>query len=381
VERVDVLVVGGGPAGSSCARALREAGLDVAVLDRRDFPRDKTCAGWVTPQVAESLDLDLDDYAKSFVLQPIRGFRTRVIGGREARAVRREVVSYGIRRFEFDHYLLARCGARLRLGEPIEALERAGGRWIANGRLEARVLVGAGGHFCPVARRFAGPARAAEPIVAAQEIEFELADAESARCPVDPEVPELFFTEDLRGYGWLFRKGRWLNVGLGRRDRHRLAEHVAAFLAFLRAEGRLPFDPPRGMNGHAYLLHGEAPRRLAPAPGVLLIGDAAGLAYPRSGEGIRPAVESGLLAARWIRADGARGGDALARAYQRAVEARLGPRRPALRVGVTDLLPAGLARALAARLFAAPWFASRVVVDRWFVHRAQPALRLESRAP
>ena len=75
MERCDVLIVGGGPAGSSAAWALRDAGLDVVVLDRREFPRDKTCAGWVTPQVVESLELDLADYARGGrTLQPLHGF-------------------------------------------------------------------------------------------------------------------------------------------------------------------------------------------------------------------------------------------------------------------------------------------------------------------
>jgi flavin-dependent dehydrogenase len=374
VERCDVLVAGGGPAGSSCARALRGAGLDVLLLDRRVFPRDKTCAGWVTPQVAESLELDLGDYGAGRTLQAIRGFAVRRIGDREARTRGDAVVSYGIRRFEFDHYLLGRCGARLRLGEAVDKLERRGERWLVNGEIEAGVVVGAGGHFCPVARQLGEPGGAPEPIVAAQEVEFELTDAQAAACPVDPAVPELFFTPDLRGYGWLFRKGRFLNVGLGRQDRHRLSERVAEFLAFLRREARLPFDPPPGLHGHAYLLHGEAPRALAPAPGVLLVGDAAGLAYARSGEGIRPAVESGLLAARCIRAAGARPGEGLGRAYERALEARLGPRRPRRRLGLTDVLPEPWARALAGRLLASPWFARRVVVDRWFTHRAEAAL-------
>jgi flavin-dependent dehydrogenase len=369
-----VLVVGGGPAGSACAFGLQGSGLDVVVADRREFPRDKICAGWVTPQVAESLALDWDDYAKARVLQPIHGFRVRRIGDREACARGHEVVSWGIRRFEFDHYLLARSGARLRLGEPLAALERRGGRWLLNGELEARVLVGAGGHFCPVARRLAGPG-AGEPIVAAQELEFELSDRDAARCPVAPEVPELYFTADLKGYGWLFRKGRWLNVGLGRQDRNRLADHVAEFLRFLRDAGRLPFELPAGLHGHAYLLHGQAQRPLAPAPAALLAGDAAGLAYPRSGEGIRPAVESGLLAARCIRTGGGLASEELGRAYARALEARLGPRRPPRRPGLGDLLPPAFARAAAGRLLASPWFVRRVVVDRWFTHRAQPALR------
>ena len=233
-----------------------------------------------------------------------------------------------------------------------------------NGALEARALVGAGGHFCPVARRLASPAAAPEPIVAAQELEFELTDAQAARCPVDPELAELFFTDDLRGYGWVFRKGRWLNVGLGRQDRHRLGEHVAAFLRFLRDEGRLPFELPEGLHGHAYLLHGQAPRPLAPAPGALLLGDAAGLAYPRSGEGIRPAVESGQVAAD-VLIEALRGSGA------RALESY--PERLARAVGPWSTVAPrpGPLRALAGRaVLGSPWLARHVVLDRLFLHRS-----------
>ena len=70
-DSCDVLIVGGGPAGSTCARALKNAGLDVLILDKSVFPRDKVCAGWITPQVVEELDLDVDDYRRGRVLQPI----------------------------------------------------------------------------------------------------------------------------------------------------------------------------------------------------------------------------------------------------------------------------------------------------------------------
>ena len=51
MDRCDVLIVGGGPAGSSCAWRLVTAGLDVVVVDKANFPRDKVCAGWITPAV------------------------------------------------------------------------------------------------------------------------------------------------------------------------------------------------------------------------------------------------------------------------------------------------------------------------------------------
>jgi flavin-dependent dehydrogenase len=61
METCDVIIVGGGPAGSSCAWKLRAAGWDVVVVDRANFPRDKVCAGWITPAVIEELQLDLED--------------------------------------------------------------------------------------------------------------------------------------------------------------------------------------------------------------------------------------------------------------------------------------------------------------------------------
>ena len=76
----DVLIVGGGPAGSTCAWRLRQAGLDVMVVDLATFPRDKVCAGWITPQVVTELCLDTQAYARRRTFQPIIGFRVGLIG-------------------------------------------------------------------------------------------------------------------------------------------------------------------------------------------------------------------------------------------------------------------------------------------------------------
>ena len=213
-----------------------------------------------------------------------------------------------------------------------------------NGRLRARWLVGAGGHFCPVARACGARPGADEPsTIVAREIELELTPAQQAQCAVAPDLPALFFEPDLRGYGWVVRKGDWLNVGLGRQDAEAFPRRVEAFAEWLVAEGIVPADLPRRWRGHAYLLHHEAPRPLS-APGALLVGDAAGLAYARSGEGIRPAVESGLLAARAI-AD-ARG--CVEARYERLLIERFGPRAGRARPGLSGWLPAP-ARSWAAR--------------------------------
>ena len=132
----------------------------------------------------------------------------------------------------------------------------------------------------------------------AQEIEFEMDASQAARSKVEGEIPELFFCRDMLGYGWVFRKDNYLNVGLGRTDSHEISRHVKNFVGYL-ARARAVETPDTGIAGHAYGLFGRSQRKILD-DGVLLIGDAAGLAYPESGEGIRPAIESGLIAAHAI---------------------------------------------------------------------------------
>ena len=368
MERVDVLVVGGGPAGSSLAWGLRSSGMRVRVLDRCDFPRDKTCAGWVTPEVWTALSLEPSKYgAEGRTLQPIRGFQVGRLGNAATRVCGPEVVSHGILRCEFDAFLLRRSRAELRLAEPVRSLERRPDGWLVNGSTHARLLVGAGGHFCPVARLLQAGAAKEVPI-AAQEIELELGEREPC---IDAEVPEIWFSADLAGYAWAFRKGRVLNVGLGRRGGAGLSEQLRSFLDGLRNAGRVPVGWEGRVHGHAYLTYGTTRRPLQRA-GVALVGDAAGLAYPKSGEGIRPAVESGLLLARAVRGASDPADPRALAAYEAALVARLGRREPPARPG-RPRVPAWQA-ALAGRLFGMPWFARRVVVERWFLHRDTPAL-------
>jgi geranylgeranyl reductase family protein len=372
MRTADVLIIGGGPAGSTCAWQLKRLGFDVVVWDRKPFPRDKICAGWITPQVVTALELDLAAYAAGGrTCQALFGFQVSRQGDREARVRYPAPVSYGIRRCEFDHFLLERSAAERRLGEPVRTLEQRDGHWVVNGAVRAPVLVGAGGHFCPVAQRLGAALGKGEPVIAAQESEFALSREQARACRVEDDMPEIFFTRDLQGYGWVFRKGDYINIGLGRRGNERLSDHVAAFLQWLAARGRIPAELGAKMCGHPYLLYNEAPRPLL-GERAMLIGDAAGLAYAKSGEGIRPAVESGLLAATTIaEANGNYDAARLAPYGQRMIE-RFGPR--AAGPSLLDVLPDWLLRGLAGQLFGQRWFARRVVLDDWFFHAQQPAL-------
>lgn len=372
----DVLIVGGGPAGSSLAWGLRESGLDVIIMDKQDFPRNKTCAGWITPTVIETLQLDIDHYGRQYTLQPVRGFRIGQIGSNVIDInYGASPVSYGIRRCEFDHYLLQRSNTKLLTGEPFTQIQRKGNHWIVNDNIQARLVVGAGGHFCPVARHLGARLGRVETAVAAKEIEFRLDAAQMAACNIDPELPELYFCPDLMGYGWILRKGEYLNIGLGREDQHNLSEHVNAFCDFLHGRQKVRFEIPKGFNGHAYLLYQHSTRPKL-ADGILLIGDAAGLAYTRSGEGIRPAVESGLLASEIIcNAKGNYSAEILTR-YEDAITRRFGKQKrdnyhlP----GLPDKFKQYLAR----KLLRSHWFVRNIVINRWFLHSDLPPLSLHS---
>jgi flavin-dependent dehydrogenase len=196
--------------------------------------------------------------------------------------------------------------------------------------------------------------------VVAREAEFRLEGEES---DVAGEMPELVFCRDLEGYGWCVRKGAHLNIGLGRREHGDLNPHIDDFKTLLERSGLARRASLVKWRGHAYLASGTGARPLI-ADGMLVAGDAAGLAYPESGEGIKPAVESGRLAAETlIAAEGRATVDAL---EPYAVELRRryppAPQTPPALAGVT--------KALGRMLMRSPLFTRRVVIDRWFLRQA-----------
>ena len=294
MDGADVLIVGGGPAGSTCAWKLRRAGLDVLVLDGEPFPRTKLCAGWITPSVVRLLEL-LPGYPHgllAFTAMPLE------FHGRKTRRFTLRTTQYSIRRCEFDHWLLQRSGARVATHQ-VRTIERGGRGYVVDGRFSGAWLVGAGGTHCPVRRAlFADePSRVRGTQVATLEEEF---------ChPARDEICRLWFRQyGLAGYAWCVPKaGGWLNVGLGAfsalldrggptlRDHWRLFTHALAERGLVRGHAFAP-------RGHTYYVRGARPQ--ARRGNCLLVGDAAGLATRDLGEGIGPAVESGLLAAAAI---------------------------------------------------------------------------------
>ncbi len=285
----DVLIVGAGPAGSACAGRLQGGPLGCILLDRQPFPRPKPCAGWITPRVLRALNLEAEDYPHG--LTRFTSFDISIKGIK----FHLRTEQYAIRRLEFDQWLLQRAAVDFRV-HTVQKIEQAGGRYIVDGAYSARWLVGAGGTHCPVRRALFDPASppGEAGLIVAMEEEFRY-QAPDDRC-------RLWFLEDgLPGYAWYVPKaGGWLNVGIGGsaaqlKSRGRpLKEHWGRLLEKLERQG-LAGGRDWKPSGHSYFL-----RRAAGAlrnGNALLAGDSIGLATLDMGEGIGPAIESGLRAA------------------------------------------------------------------------------------
>ena len=302
----DVIVVGGGPGGSTAAWRLARAGLRPVLLDAAVFPRVKICAGWVTHEALTDAQVDPQKYP--LTIQAFSACRFEFQGERTETRWRRPA-SYGILRREFDHYLLDRAraaGVDVREGARVtEVTQDADGVRVVSphGTFTAPVVIGAGGHRCPVSHAF-GQVSEREEVVVAQESETRLTAERVESLGHWWEAPELYVEPDLKGYGWYFPKGDVLNIGVGcvSGPGAELPRRRDALVSALRTAGRLPADLAiEPFRGHAYVVRRRAPRRLA-GDRFCLVGDAAGLARDLSGEGIGPAIKSGILAAEAVEA-------------------------------------------------------------------------------
>lgn len=286
-----VIIIGGGPAGAACAWRLIQAGIDCLILDKQSFPRPKTCAGWITPQVLRDLDCNPPEYpydltSFSFLRVFINGF-----------PLIRPGKQYAIRRVEFDNWLLERSGAPV-MQHVVKEISISEKEYIVDGEYSAEYLIGAGGTHCPVYHTFFSKdqPRTGEQIVALEE-EFST-DWRDGGCRL------WFFENGLPGYAWYVPKaGGYLNIGVGgntavlKQSGSNIQDHwdyLVQKLQDLELVSQKEFQP----EGYVYYLRGKQdPSQLGNA---LLVGDAAGLATLDMGEGIGPAVRSGLLAAESI---------------------------------------------------------------------------------
>jgi len=314
VERYDVVVIGAGPAGSTTAIHLARAGAKVLLLDRARFPRDKPCGGGLTLRAVRRLPVDPAPVVEHQVdrMEFRLGWRSRF----ERRGRLGPFVLMTQRR-RLDQYLAEQAvaaGAEFRDGVKAELLAGSGPRpsLRCDGRqLSAEVVVGADGANGTTARAagLGGPVThgvAYEGNAAFDERYRGLAVIELGTIP--------------GGYGWIFPKGDHVNVGVGGWESE--GPRLRAHLAELCRRHGLDEAALESLRGHRLPLRRAG---FVPARGrVLLVGDAAGLVDPLTGDGMYEAFVSAGLASE-AALDVLAGRSQTVEAYGERLVAALGP--------------------------------------------------------
>jgi len=309
---LDVIVVGGGPAGSVAAAVLAGAGCRVLVADRARFPRSKPCGDYLNPGCAGVLRRigALEDVEHAAL--PVPGWRIVAPDGAAASTAFSAGTGFAIPRRTLDHILLGRAvtmGAAVIEAGRVTALDRRpGGVRVTIERgggpgereiLSARLVIGADGLRSTIARMIGAGAlpRGGRFTVGAYLEGLDGTGASGERPP-----GEIHFARD-RFCGIAYLPGGLANVTIAlpavalrtwRGDLDagywtvlRAFPGIAGRLARARAVGRLRASGPVGYR-----------RRRAVGDGVLLAGDAAAVINPMTGQGIFLALRGGELAGR-----------------------------------------------------------------------------------
>jgi geranylgeranyl reductase family protein len=285
--KVDVLVVGAGPSGSSAATHLARGGARVLLADKARFPRDKPCGGGLTGRALKRIPVD----PSPVVERDVDRFELRLrYGSRFARTHTEPLIRMTQRR-RLDAFLAenaAAAGAEFRDRARVEVTEldetgvtaRVGAETV-----RADVLVGADGANGVVARAAGVGDGIVRGVALVGNVPLDALGGDLERTA----VIELAVLPG--GYGWVFPKGDHANLGVGGWGGPRLREHLGR----LAGEHGLSLDDLTDLRGHRLPM-----RRLGTPAGtgrVLLVGDAAGLVDPLSGDGMYEAFVSARLAA------------------------------------------------------------------------------------
>jgi geranylgeranyl reductase family protein len=339
----DALVIGAGPAGAAAAWALARAGCRVALVDRERFPRDKTCGDGLIPDSLEALDaMGLRAAIAREAVRP----RALHVHAPNGTAVVLEGEFLCLPRLRLDALLVgaavdagAELMAPLAAQQAIETDGRVGGARFASARgertIDARFTFLATGANATVARAF-GLAMPPKPNAVAGRAYYRVP---SSLAAAHPHLSIVYQRSLCPGYGWIFPgPDRRYNLGVGffaegRRTTPSLHDLWHRFTTRFEPASHIvassePLTPFRGAPLRTGLRDATLGRR-----GLLVLGDAAAMTYPSSGEGIGKAMQSGLLAAALVRGvlAGTRPDDSLHIEYDREFRRRFALRYRAYR--------------------------------------------------
>ncbi len=314
-QSYDVIVVGAGPAGATLAYELAKKGIGVLVLEKEKLPRYKCCAGGVTSKAAKLLDFDISEVAEDIIYEVSFTFNL----GSPYPGQHSQPLIYTVMRDVFDYFLVQKAqqlGAALMDEQKVTQVQ-VSADWVeistTDSIFRSRLVVGADGAYSIVAREL-GMGRSIE-YNAGIESEIVIPEKELAKWKSRVHI-------DLGcipgGYAWVFPKRNHLSIGVGclaSKARY-LNRHHQKFL------NSLSIGSYTIARSSSHLIPTCTKGRLIWQDKALLLGDAAGLADPLTGEGIYNAIQSAQLAAPVIENSLLRGEVGL-QDYQQIVERKI----------------------------------------------------------
>jgi geranylgeranyl reductase family protein len=294
----DMIIVGGGPAGSIAAERAARDGLSVLMLEKATYPRSKICGGGVSQK---ALDV-IGGIDKELIEREAFGVRIFLPDYQNFAGTLNDRVAVMTRRENLDHWLARRAEDRGAVVQDDEAVKDVVFTKdcvevvTSKNRYRSRMVIGSDGVNSMVARRSGIRTRWGDDIGRCLEAEVKLGENVVDEC-VGDRLVEFYFTGD-RGYGWIFPKRDRISIGIGE-FAPRVNDLKGSFSRFVRdvsirknidIEGKITrinsYRIPAG--GFPRRIHGDR---------VLLTGDAAGFVDPFLGEGIYYAMKSGEIAA------------------------------------------------------------------------------------
>ncbi len=313
-ESTDIAIVGGGPAGSACALALRNSGLQVTLIDKEEFPRDKVCGDAIANSVPDLLGSILPDFRQRVLEFGLKNSWTRMrIYSPSGNLAEFEFSKPGFisKRIDFDNLLHGLVDefseTKIVTGQKVmETRELEGGVEICleGGRIiSTKLLIGADGSNSVAGRAIAGDGLDHDHHCAAVRGYYR-----GISCSDNGNIEIWFLEGYLPGYFWIFPLGDGqANVGFGMLSSECRKRKINLREVLLSIPDAFPEIGKRFVNSELIgsiagfgLPLGSKKRRIS-AKGILLTGDAAGLINPFTGEGISNAIASGIVAAKYAR--------------------------------------------------------------------------------
>ena len=294
----DVVVIGAGPSGSLSAYHLARAGCNVALVDAKAFPREKPCGGGIQVRAVRRLP----DGWRRVVRSELN--RVSFTYGLERPFLRHsnEPLVYGVLRSEFDQFLLdaaVSAGAHFFGGSRVNCVE-SGRRSHVLARTQrvlfsAPFVIGADG-----ANSVVGQVLTPRDSFFWQAALYSEIPLESCwRVPEDPCAMRIDWGSIPGGYGWVFPKSGSANIGVG--GPAAIGRLLRPYLnRFLASVGLLESGTGDAVEFTGHQLPTLTRRTRLSGKNILLVGDAAGLVEPFTGDGISYACHSAEIAATWV---------------------------------------------------------------------------------